>query len=1150
MSQRHSLVNAGVAAIGLASIAAILLILFGIATGAVADERAPAGPAAVPTEVILYATDNDAYVDSGKPAINYGDADYLYVSLYGSPANVQQTLAQFSLMAVPAGALIDDARFELYLNAASGLSTVNLGLGRNANFWTEGGVTFGGRPNCLPTGKSADVSTSNGWYGWDATALVADWRRGALPNYGVCVTGPGSGSLYMRRFTSSEGGIAPRLIVKYYPPTPTPTPTHTGTATRTQTPTRTPTATPTPTHTATATRTQTPTRTPTATPTPTHTATATRTRTPTATATRTVTPSRTPTPSATASPAGGCQDPQEPNDDFASAFPMQVETEYQGCIPLTSDLDYFRIVLPVGPWFQADLTNLPADFDLYLYGPDRVQLAVSNRDGVAAEFIQFQLAAPGQHYLLVRTGGGTHATLPYRLKVSGLSSGTYTPTHTPTYTPTPTRTHTPRPTLTPTPTQTPFRSNMDLAPLGIEVTQATQCFGEDPDMDSCEDGDNSLPLAAGKLTVARVYVGLNKISPGEADFARIEDVEVGLMAWDSGTGAVLGRLDPVTIPFVIWGASLDTVRDDEVRSANFLLEEDWTDVRGDGITLYAVITTHANECPDCGDNNTVELRHVRFQEQVEMDVYPVRIHYTHGAWDTTPPDDQAFVDIFDLTRILFPVDEDDIDVHWDSDRILNVDYNMGTADGPSDVLDDLADRYVCYEDAFWACGWHPGHYVGIFSEDITMGQASDTRPLGWGGMARIDDCVSIVRYAGKTTAAHELGHNVGRLHASNAHGEADGGSWEDWPYEHGSIGTTGFNPETMRAVPLYDRVETGHRNDLMSYGNDRWTSPRGWADMWNGADTCGGRSVAASASPAGYWLVTGHFSPTLEVRQVAPVTALSETVPPGSTGRYTLELRAAGGALLQTSRFDPVTEHLRPELSPQPFRVYLPDTPGGARIVLRDGPTVLLERTLSAHAPVVVVTEPHGGTTWPATGTGAIRWTGSDADGDALTYVVEYSRDGGLTWVNLATGLTAPSYDIELETLGGTVGQARVRVRANDGMRTGYGDSGLFTVARKAPRLVINNPDAGAVIPVGGTLWIFGGAWDREDGTLPETALTWSDSRQGTLGQGVQLRVHDLSFGEHLITLTASDLDGQAGTTSVRIFVGDRLWLPLVLRQP
>lgn len=61
MSRRHSPVYASFAMIGVAGVAAIFLTLPGIATGVAADERAPAGPAAEPTEVILYATDAEPW---------------------------------------------------------------------------------------------------------------------------------------------------------------------------------------------------------------------------------------------------------------------------------------------------------------------------------------------------------------------------------------------------------------------------------------------------------------------------------------------------------------------------------------------------------------------------------------------------------------------------------------------------------------------------------------------------------------------------------------------------------------------------------------------------------------------------------------------------------------------------------------------------------------------------------------------------------------------------------------------------------------------------------------------------------------------------------------------------------------------------------
>jgi len=206
MSQRHNPVFRRFTMVGVASIAAVFLVLLDTAAGVDADERIPAGPVAVPTEVTISAN-ADTYVDSGKPDINHGGAANLYVSLYGSPVNIQQTLVQFSLAAIPAGATIDTARLELYLNSASGLSVVNLGLGRNLALWKENEVVFSSRPGCPPTGASANVGVTNGWYGWDATALVAQWVQGFMPNYGVCVTGAGSGSLYMRRFTSREGGL-------------------------------------------------------------------------------------------------------------------------------------------------------------------------------------------------------------------------------------------------------------------------------------------------------------------------------------------------------------------------------------------------------------------------------------------------------------------------------------------------------------------------------------------------------------------------------------------------------------------------------------------------------------------------------------------------------------------------------------------------------------------------------------------------------------------------------------------------------------------------------------------------------------------------------------------------------------------------------
>jgi hypothetical protein len=132
MDQRSVLWRARLVLIGVAAVIAVTaMALLGVSAGVGTDDAIPAGPAAVPTAVTINAN-ADAYVDSGKPSVNYGSASDLYVALHGSPTNVQQTLARFSLAAIPAGASIDEARFELYLKSASGLAAVNLTLGRNA----------------------------------------------------------------------------------------------------------------------------------------------------------------------------------------------------------------------------------------------------------------------------------------------------------------------------------------------------------------------------------------------------------------------------------------------------------------------------------------------------------------------------------------------------------------------------------------------------------------------------------------------------------------------------------------------------------------------------------------------------------------------------------------------------------------------------------------------------------------------------------------------------------------------------------------------------------------------------------------------------------------------------------------------------------
>lgn len=90
-----------------------------------------------------------------------------------------------------------------------------------------------------------------------------------------------------------------------------------------------------------------------------------------------------------------------------------------------------------------------------------------------------------------------------------------------------------------------------------------------------------------------------------------------------------------------------------------------------------------------------------------------------------------------------------------------------------------------------------------------------------------------------------------------------------------------------------------------------------------------------------------------------------------------------------------------------------------------------------------------------------------------------------------------------------------------------------------APVAQINHPGDGDMRPAGVVIPFIGEASDTEDGVLTGASLVWVDSVEGEIGQGETFDAMLFTLGEHTITLTATDADGNVGedTITLQIFM-------------
>ena len=276
--------------------------------------------------------------------------------------------------------------------------------------------------------------------------------------------------------------------------------------------------------------------------------------------------------------------------------------------------------------------------------------------------------------------------------------------------------------------------------------------------------------------------------------------------------------------------------------------------------------------------------------------------------------------------------------------------------------------------------------------------------------------------------------------------------------------------------------------------------------------------------------------------QTFRVAGATEPLP----GNHVLELLDASGAVVRSVSFAAsVSDGATGDVSDprgtsdayEYWVVAVADPPDHASYRIMSGSETIVELARSASAPAVTVTSPASAQTFNGEDV-RFSWSASDADGDDLTYTVQYSSDGGGTFKTISLSQTSTSLTVARAQLEGS-SRARIRVIASDGTRSTSAESAVFTVANNPPRVQIDHPYDGQVFAGYDRIALDALARDSEDGALDASAITWSSSIDGALASigYLWISTDDLSEGHHTLTASTADRSGQTATASVTILV-------------
>lgn len=701
--------------------------------------------------------------------------------------------------------------------------------------------------------------------------------------------------------------------------------------------------------------------------------------------------------------------------------------------------------------------------------------------------------------------------------------------------------------------------------IGLEVNQAIQ------------DWNNSIQLIEGKRTYVRAHIQSVSQTPTRA-FARLHGTRGGTDLPGSPLPPINQQGSIVALP------NASAQRHELDQSLNFRLPPSWL---SGAVELQVEAAGTQLECKESAgtpDDCTVEIT---FEPTARLEIEFVGIKWIENN-TTYEPSIGDYSELAARLRAIYPIASGTEGLDW---RWFDIEWDGPTPDD-HDVLNDINSRlrrHRMHDLCFPILGCDRIYY------GVVVGPVPDVMGLANGipgGIA--SGSLPQNRFVtGRNTHAHEIGHLLERHHAVHPPvidpipilrlddykegwcGEEAAAAAPDFPYSAQIGGRTVATIGPMQAgedalvfgldTHLIERQDPNTRAravisptehyELMSYCGQfpdtfQWPSDFTYDglrtainDRFEVAAAAPNQTETAvnAESPDEYLIIPGTIDFENDTVVFEPFSVLSSPVAPPSPppGDYTLELLDGASNVIREIPFEP-------DISmgndfPFSFATFaipvLVDPAIRQARVLHQG-EILASRSGSPNPPTVEVVFPNGGESLDGT-QATLEWTGSDLDGDPLTYIVQYSADGGSTWKTLVVDWPNQSYDISLDLLEET-NNGLIRVLASDGFDSDTDTSdGPFSVPNSSPQVFILSPDDESLFLGTQSILFEGEAVDREDQKLTGSSLEWESDRDGPLGTGEILtsKATQLSEGRHIITLTATDQVGSTDTASVEIDV-------------